>query len=115
MVFPGDIETAGWELVTDCEPYDGQADYYCVSHHGSLTGHLRTVCPAYQNISDVACCTGKIRKAILMGRDGVYNGIIHPEVRRCFGPRLNVTTDMNGTAETKFLELDWATGNVTRH
>lgn len=115
MVFPGDIETGGWDLVTDCEQYDGKADYYCVSHHGSLTGHLRTVCPASQNISDVACCTDKIRTAILMGRDGVYNGIIHPEVRRCFGPRLNITTDMNDTAETKFLELDWATGNVTRY
>ena len=39
--------------------------------------------------------------------------IINLEVRRCFGLRLNITTDMNGTAETKFLELDWAIGNAT--
>ena len=35
-----------------------------------------------------------------MGRDGIYNGIIHPEVRRCFVQRLIITTDMHGTAET---------------
>ncbi|MBR4908998.1 MAG: MBL fold metallo-hydrolase [Acidaminococcaceae bacterium] len=115
MVFPGDIETAGWNLITDCKPCDGKADYYCVSHHGSLTGHLRTVCPVSRNISDIACCTNNMSKAILMGRDGVYNGIIHQEVRKCFGPRLSITTDMNGTSETKFLELDWAAGSVTRY
>ena len=41
MLFTGDIETEGWDTVSTCMPYLRKSTYYCISHHGSITGHLR--------------------------------------------------------------------------
>ena len=117
MVFPGDIEIDGWNLVLDCNPYDNKADYYCISHHGSINGHIRTKCPVFQayTIQDIQHCTSNIKTAILMGREGAYSGIIAPTVKNCYGSRLHITSDDNNGKETIFLELDWKTGTVIRH
>lgn len=107
MVFPGDIETAGWNHVGECVPYMEKAKYYCVSHHGSITGHLRNKCPAGRTISDVSTCCGGVDKAILMGRNGAFKGIFSPMVINSFSNKLHVTENANN-----FLEIDWRTGTI---
>lgn len=113
MIFPGDIETDGWDNVNTCAQYLGGADYYCISHHGSINGHIRTRCPEEATIRfDMGRCCTRIQKCILMGRDGAYSGIFSTQVLNCFGNRLYRTDlDRNGN-EPHFMELEWQNGQV---
>lgn len=110
MVFPGDIETEGWDEV-NCSPYLNNATYYCLSHHGSLTGRIRNKCnytAAPQNIHTIANCTGKTKLQILMGRNKAFPGIFSPKVLRDF-PFVEITD-----GNFSYLELEWGTGIVTK-
>ena len=55
MLFTGDIETEGWAYVSTCMPNLCKTTYYCISHHGSITGHIRSNCmPANRYITTLA-------------------------------------------------------------
>lgn len=108
MVFPGDIETEGWDQV-NCLPWLNNATYYCVSHHGSINGHIRNICNCRKLISTVKDCTNRTCYQILMGRNGAYSGIFNTKV----------LTDFSGTLETTdgnffFIELDWMRGKIVK-
>lgn len=109
MIFPGDIETVGWNQV-DCEPYLNSATYYCISHHGSDNGHRRNKCRRGKSISSLAQCACSTKRQILMGRNGAFSGIFSPTVLSAF-PNL-VQTDQRGL---HYIELDWATGGIILH
>ena len=75
MLFTGDIETEGWENVSTCMPNLCKTTYYCISHHGSITGHIRSNCmPANRYITTLADFAELTSLQVLMGRDGAYKG-----------------------------------------
>lgn len=107
MLFTGDIETEGWEKVSTCKPYLRETTYYCISHHGSITGHLRNNCkPARRRITTLADCAGSTRVQVLMGRDGAYSGVYSGKV---LGDFKNIEKTENAQ---KYISLDWKTGKV---
>lgn len=81
MIFPGDLEQNGWDAMTSAATCQKRplcyTNYYCVSHHGSLTGHVDIPCLGRSHYLKVGDCINAraLRKAILMGRDGAYRGI----------------------------------------
>lgn len=107
MLFTGDIETEGWENVSTCMPYLQESTYYCISHHGSITGHLRNKCmPARCRITTLADCADSTRVQVLMGRDGAYRGVYSGKVLGDF-------KNIEKTEEAqKYFSLDWETGKV---
>lgn len=107
MLFTGDIETEGWENVSNCLPYLRESKYYCISHHGSITGHLRDKCmPARRRITTLADCADSTRVQVLMGRDGAYRGVYSEKVLRDF-------KNIERTEEAqKYFSLDWETSKV---
>lgn len=113
MIFPGDIETDGWNKVKKCEPYLSKHNFYCVSHHGSITGHIRTKCcfnMPIEKVSDL-CCTREIN--IIMGRDGAYHipgkpkAIINEQVLKDFADRVYRTDEFPNNIEPQFIEVNW--------
>lgn len=112
MVFPGDLEEEGWNEVVNCYPTLKEARFYCISHHGSITGHKRTNCPNISCITSIEkCCLDK-NINILMGRDGAYPGIFSTEVLKSFKDRIYRTDLDMSNNEPKFLELNWQDENV---
>ena len=107
MLFTGDIETEGWENVSTCMPNLCKSTYYCISHHGSITGHIRSNCmPANRCITTLADCADSTRLQVLMGRDGAYKGVYS---RKVLGDFKNIEK----TEEVqKYLSLDWKTGKA---
>ena len=107
MLFTGDIETEGWENVSTCMPYLRESTYYCISHHGSITGHLRNKCmPARCRITTLADCADSTRVQVLMGRDGAYRGVYSGKVLGDF-------KNIEKTEEAqKYFSLDWETSKV---
>lgn len=108
ILFTGDIEKSAWDKVK-CPKFLGGVKYYCISHHGSLNGHERNICPVGQKIKNISQCPNKISKAILMGRNNAYSGIYSHKV----------LTDFNGkikkTESNKFIELDFLNDKVYKH
>lgn len=107
ILFPGDIETEGWDRIAQlqlCLPNFKMADYICVSHHGSINGHLRTHCS-----TNVANCKRESAYAILMGRNGAYPGIYSNEVINSFGSKLIYSQWDSNKKKSKFLEIEWDT------
>lgn len=112
MLFPGDIETEGWDNVPSCKPYLYNTDYYCISHHGSKTGHLRNGCPsgAKKGIQTLAdCLNRKTKHQILMGKNGAYPGIYANEVLNDFGS-ICKTEEMDN-----YIKLRWDSGIIEAH
>lgn len=102
MLFTGDIEVEGWEQVRTCYPYLNQTTYYCISHHGSITGHRRNHCAvSNRNIWTLADCADSSKKQVLMGRDHAYKGIFSQ----------SVISDFNHILKTEdakhYIEVDW--------
>ncbi len=109
MLFPGDIETERWNTVNSCYPCLRNTDYYIISHHGSLNGHLRNQCPHSRYISNLSDCVGSFATPILMGKDGSYSGIYSRKVIQDFNCNIAYSEkDMNGNT-CQFLEIDWQT------
>lgn len=104
MLFTGDIETEGWNKVK-CAPYLWGSDYYCISHHGSITGHIRNRC-IYKNVNSLKFCASNTKVQILMGRDGAYSGIFSSGVLKSF--KNICKTD----EASSYIELNWKSGNV---
>ena len=107
MLFPGDIETEGWDQV-DCFPFLAKTNYYCISHHGSNNGHIRNKCFLTKSNVNLNYCAANSKVQILMGRDGAYSGIFDTQVLNGF-PNICRTDQV-----PNYLELDWNTGKVSK-
>ena len=105
MLFTGDMETEGWENVSTCKPYLCNSTYYCISHHGSITGHFRNNCiPAKRTITTLADCADSTDLQVLMGRDGAYKGIFSRETISDFRNIIK-TEDVD-----HYIEIQWSSG-----
>ncbi|PJN59829.1 hypothetical protein PAEAM_28640 [Paenibacillus sp. GM1FR] len=114
IIFPGDIEEKGWNQINSCVPYLSNTTYYCISHHGSMNGHVRSNCPASNLINDVTLCNFRTRILILLGRDGAYPGIINTKVINDLGSSRIYRTDQDQT-KTKnpiFFRINWFNDSV---
>lgn len=107
MIFPGDLEEKGWDRVSTCYPHLRNSTFYCVSHHGSMTGHKRKICPMKRQIENIEKCCETHDKIILMGRDRAFRGIFSPDVLQAFKDRLCRTDLTPNEEEPSFLQLDW--------
>ena len=109
MLFTGDIETEGWENISTCMPRLCKSKYYCISHHGSITGHIRNKCTqANIRISTLSDCAALTEVQILMGRDGAYKGIYNKKVLGDFN-KIEKTEDSQ-----KYFELNWELDSLHR-
>lgn len=113
IVFPGDIETQGWDSINKCFPYLNKTSYFCISHHGSLNGHVRNYCPEGMRISCIADCNKMFKNAILMGRDKAYNGIYSTKVLSDFSNLVVKTEECPGGKSCKFIEIDFFTDSIS--
>ena len=116
MVFPGDLERGGFDKMTICKacsPILFGIDYYSISHHGSLNGHPDNAClnpdPNHPG-KPLDCISIRNLKAILMGRDGAYNGIYSPIVTSYWNGR---TALVKTEDAPHFVELEWENGVAT--
>lgn len=107
MLFTGDIETEGWDKVEKCMPGLCDSTYYCISHHGSITGHIRNECPVFgQTRTTLSNCSRSTKLQVLMGRDGAYRGIYSKQV-------LNDFSHIVKSEDAKhYFCLDWNTAKV---
>lgn len=106
ILFPGDIETERWNTIQQCGPHLRRSNYYLISHHGSINGHLRDQCPAGMPINNLSDCLLKTSTPVVMGRNGAYNGIYSRQVINDF-PQL-ICSEKNPQSQTaKFLQIDW--------
>lgn len=112
ILFPGDIETEKWNSISQCPSHLKDSNFYIVSHHGSLNGHLRNNCPKKMTISSLANCTKSNSTQILMGRDGAYSGIYSTRVTSDFNNLVYTEKDID-SKPAKFLEIDWQTNKHT--
>lgn len=112
ILFPGDIETERWNTIHHCHPHLKRSNYYMISHHGSLNGHLRDQCPVNMRITNMSKCLLKTSTPVLMGRNGAYNGIYSLQVLRDF-PQLIYSEKNPQNHEAKFLQIDWQTNQYT--
>lgn len=111
MLFPGDIETEGWDSIISCKPLMNSPTYYCISHHGSQTGHFRNGCASLRKpgiVNNIADCLDHVtKKQILMGKDGAFSGIYDK----------NVLTDFSNIVRTegnKYIKLRWNSGYIDK-
>lgn len=112
IVFPGDIEEDGWNDVMCCYPNIRNSTFYCISHHGSITGHKRSICPHKCSINDIEFCCYDKKINILMGRDKAYSGIFSQNVLNVFKGRV-YRTDLDDNNQVPcFMELDWKNDKV---
>lgn len=110
ILFPGDIETAGWNKINKCSNHLQDSNYFAVSHHGSINGHLRTLCPVRRNISNLSDCVLGNSTQILMGRNNAFSGIYSNQVINDFPNIIYTEKDLFGH-NAKYLEIDWQTNN----
>ena len=113
MVFPGDLEYKGFDNMSKswkCSSYLFDSDYYVVSHHGSINGHPNRPClNVHHPMPTPLCCVeNDLRKPILMGRDGAYNGIYNPQVVDFYSklPCGLISTEK----APHYVELEWRSG-----
>lgn len=107
MLFTGDIEIEGWNQVNRCLPSLQDSTYYCIAHHGSITGHIRSKCK-YKHVRTLADCASDTKAQILMGRDGAYSGLYSKKVLNDFENILDV-----GNKNIKYYKIDWGKNIVS--
>lgn len=100
ILFPGDIETAGWNMIEGCKKCLGDIDYYCISHHGSINGHLWN-CKLMNGLIPLTKCIDS-KMQILMGRDTAYRGIYSRQVLGDFD-NAQVVEKAN-----TYIKIDWS-------
>ena len=116
MIFTGDLERKGFDRMTKahtCFPCLNYSTYYCVSHHASLTGHINIPCLSHPTSTILDCVYNKLEYAIVMGRDGAYNGIYNSQVITDFGNRIIYSEKDNNRNITKGFSLEWINANIT--
>ncbi len=106
ILFPGDLETKGWNAIDCCLTYLKNCDYYVISHHGSINGHLRNKCPINRCISNLSDCVKPNSTQILLGRDGAFPGIFSSAVLNDFSNIITSERDKQNNRR-QFLEIDW--------
>lgn len=108
MLFMGDLEEEGLSEIQDCFPHLKNTNYYCVSHHGSINGHIRKNSPC-NSIGDMTMneCAKDTRIQILMGRDNAYPGIFSDKVIKAYD-KLIITDKCDC-----YYEIDWTNDKVT--
>lgn len=107
IVLPGDLEKEGWNETSGCFPYMNNCTYYCISHHGSKNGHVRTECPQKIMINSLADCTRQIEYALLMGRDKAFSGVFSSDVLLDYDQKLIIVESKNSSDPNMFIELNW--------
>lgn len=111
MIFPGDLEKDGWDHMTKlgkCCPSLQKCDFYCISHHGSITGHINRPCMCNSGNDIISCCKKECSVAILMGRDNAYKGIYCHKVIYDFNPLILYSEkDTAGNLRNGFV-LGWS-------
>ena len=115
MIFSGDLERKGFDRMTiahTCRPCLNQSTYYCVSHHASLSGHIKIPCLSNSFPTVLDCVQNNLEYAIVMGRDGAYNGIYDAQVIKDFGNRIIYSERDNTGVFTKGFVLDWNSNRV---
>ncbi|MCM1301462.1 MAG: hypothetical protein NC226_07060 [Bacteroides cellulosilyticus] len=114
FVFPGDLETMGWDLMdkTKCVPRMNKTHYYAISHHGSANGHIRTgFCPYKRCVSsNLAFCLSRECVPVLMGRNRAYRGIYADCVINDFKGRIRYAEKDSRGHSASFLEIDLLSG-----
>lgn len=119
MILPGDLEQGGLKLMNQnslCSQQYHEANYYCVSHHASITGHIDRPCLGTRVCPDILDCKLKrLSVAIVMGRDNAFPGIYHPRVIQDFGQHVVFSERDAQGRFVKFVELDWLTDQVHYH
>lgn len=118
MVLPGDLEREGWDAMTSATTCQIRplcvTNYYCVSHHSSITGHVDIPCLGNSHFPNVGVClqARNLCRAILMGRNGAYNGIYNPIVIQYWTPMLSLS-ECDGNGQTsRAAVLEWDTGGM---
>ena len=111
FVFPGDLETKGWNLMNTnvCLPYMRNTRYYAISHHGSLNGHLRnfTCNQRGQRINSIKDCLSQKTIPILMGRNHAFSEIYSQDVINDFSDRILLYSEKDpANNKVRFLEID---------
>lgn len=110
FVFPGDLETKGWDLMAAAyacfrrmtKPY-----FYAISHHGSITGHMRTKCICGRSkVKSIRDCLPSRTWTILMGRDKAFSGIYSQQVLSDFKGRILMSEKDIHNNPARFLEID---------
>lgn len=111
FVFPGDLESSGWDLMDNnhCCPYMKSPKYYAISHHGSKNGHIRHKCK-FRHIESIADCLNQQTKTVLMGRNKAFDGIYSDCVLKDFKGRLYYSEKDNCNNYSEFLEIDLLSG-----
>jgi hypothetical protein len=107
FMFTGDIETDAWDKINNCIPYLRECNFYAVSHHGSINGHLRRNCVASRMIESVADCLDGRALPIIMGRTNAYSGVPSKLVLSDFKNVAYSEKDNLGK-NARFLEVDWS-------
>lgn len=111
FTFTGDIETNAWDRVGGCVPNLKNTDYFAISHHGSINGHIRNQCPNNHRINQVSDCLQKKVMSVIMGRKGAYNGVPSPKVLVDFPNVVFSEHDKSGVS-ADYLEIEWANGST---
>jgi len=109
FMFTGDIETEGWNRISNCAPYLRGSRYYAVSHHGSINGHLRSKCPAKFSIASVADCLFEDTQSVLMGRQNAYHSMPSSLVLSDLPHTISSEMDLTGVPK-RYLEIEWSSG-----
>lgn len=116
MVFPGDIEKDGLDYMTMTRTCQNQplchTDYYCVSHHGSLNGHIDIDCMGNSHFNNIGRCLRaySLKKAIIMGRDKAFSGIYSPVVQN-YWKRIHKYSEFDASGKPcKAYVLEWNSG-----
>lgn len=108
MLFTGDLETEGWNAVVRCYPNLQDTTYYCISHHGSINGDIRTNCLKSYGITSLSQCTKNTKRQLILGRDGAYKGIFNPAVVSRYR---NILRTEEGE---HYIEIIWSTDTVNK-
>ena len=119
MMFPGDMEKKELDTITksgNCTPFLNGVNYYCVSHHASISGHLDRKCldPGRHPYSICReCCKDNLDRAIVMGRDGAFSGIYNQTVINDFAQVIAYSEKDDIGNPVKCLILDWASNTCS--
>jgi beta-lactamase superfamily II metal-dependent hydrolase len=123
MVCPGDLEIEGFKRMTKialCSPFLNRANYYAISHHGSINGHPDMSCARQKQV--LQCLTSGLDMAFVMGRNGAFKGIYSPVVIGYFSKSPNKNKlyfteydSNNKNFPVRYFELEWASSVVTYH
>ena len=110
MIFSGDLERKGFDRMTiahTCRCCLHTSTYYCVSHHASLTGHIDIPCLSGPFPTVLDCVQHNLQYAIVMGRDGAYDGIYDAQVIQDFGNRIIYSEKDDSGNKTRGVALEW--------